>query len=142
LALRQTEIVLDGLKILGVGTDLRIIKTSGDVFLDKPLHQLSGWGVFVAEIDEKMLSGELDLAVHSMKDIPTKRPVELEIAAILKRDSPYDILVSRGGQDLEGLKGEQSLEHPACAGQLSSKEPDRIFTFAVCAETFKPDFES
>jgi len=126
LALRQTEIVLDGLKILGVGTELRIIKTSGDIFLDKPLHQLSGWGVFVAEIDEKMLSGELDLAVHSMKDIPTKRPVELEIAAILKRDSPYDILVSRGGQDLEGLKrgaviGTSSMRRSA---QLKRARPD------------------
>jgi len=124
--LRQTEIVLDGLKILGVGTELRIIKTSGDIFLDKPLHQLSGWGVFVAEIDEKMLSGELDLAVHSMKDIPTKRPAELEIAAILKRDSPYDILVSRGGQDLEGLKrgaiiGTSSMRRSA---QLKRARPD------------------
>jgi len=117
---------LDGLKILGVGTELRIIKTSGDIFLDKPLHQLSGWGVFVAEIDEKMLSGELDLAVHSMKDIPTKRPEELEIAAILKRDSPYDILVSRGGQDLEELKrgaviGTSSMRRSA---QLKRARPD------------------
>jgi len=117
---------LDGLKILGVGTELRIIKTSGDIFLDKPLHQLSGWGVFVAEIDEKMLSGELDLAVHSMKDIPTKRPEELEIAAILKRDSPYDILVSRGGQDLEGLEkgaiiGTSSMRRSA---QLKRARPD------------------
>lgn len=117
---------MDGLKILGVGTELRIIKTSGDIFLDKPLHQLSGWGVFVAEIDEKMLSGELDLAVHSMKDIPTKRPEELEIAAILKRDSPYDILVSQGGQDLEGLKrgaiiGTSSMRRSA---QLKRARPD------------------
>ena len=117
---------MDGLKILGVGTELRIIKTSGDIFLDKPLHQLSGWGVFVAEIDEKMLSGELDLAVHSMKDIPTKRPEELEIAAILKRDSPYDILVSRGGQDLERLKkgaiiGTSSMRRSA---QLKRARPD------------------
>lgn len=117
---------MDGLKILGVGTELRIIKTSGDIFLDKPLHQLSGWGVFVAEIDEKMLSGELDLAVHSMKDIPTKRPEELEIAAILKRDSPYDILVSRGGQDLEELKrgaviGTSSMRRSA---QLKRARPD------------------
>ena len=95
LALRQTEIVVDRLRKLGVDTDLCIVKTSGDVFLDKPLYQLSGWGVFVAEIDDRMLSGEIDLAVHSMKDIPTKRPEELDIAAILKRDSPYDILVTR-----------------------------------------------
>jgi hydroxymethylbilane synthase len=73
-----------------------------------------------------MLSGELDLAVHSMKDIPTKRPAELEIAAILKRDSPYDILVSRGGQDLEGLKegaiiGTSSMRRSA---QLKRARPD------------------
>ena len=82
------------------------MKTSGDVFLDKPLHQLAGFGVFVAEIDERMLSGEIDLAVHSMKDLPTKRPEELTISAILKRDSPYDILLNRNGpaQNLEELK--------------------------------------
>jgi hydroxymethylbilane synthase len=126
LALRQTEIVVDRLKTLGVEAELCIIKTSGDVFLDKPLHQLSGWGVFVAEIDERMLSGELDLAVHSMKDIPTKRPEELVIAAILKRDSPYDILVSRHGQDLEGVKsgaviGTSSMRRSA---QLKRARPD------------------
>lgn len=97
LALRQTEIVLERLKPLGVETELRLVKTSGDVFLDKPLHQISGFGVFVAEIDDRMLSGEIDLAVHSMKDLPTKRPEELTISAILKRDSPHDILVSRYG---------------------------------------------
>jgi hydroxymethylbilane synthase len=126
LALRQTEIVSDRLKTLGVETELCTIKTSGDVFLDKPLHQLSGWGVFVAEIDERMLSGELDLAVHSMKDIPTKRPAELVIAAILKRDSPYDILVSREGLDLEGLRrgavvGTSSMRRSA---QLKRARPD------------------
>ncbi len=126
MALRQTEIVSDRLKTLGVETELCTIKTSGDVFLDKPLHQLSGWGVFVAEIDERMLSGELDLAVHSMKDIPTKRPAELVIAAILKRDSPYDILVSREGLDLEGLRrgavvGTSSMRRSA---QLKRARPD------------------
>lgn len=106
LALRQTEIVLERLRPLGVETELCLVKTSGDVFLDKPLHQISGFGVFVAEIDDRMLSGEIDLAVHSMKDLPTKRPVELAISAVLKRDSPYDILVSKNGSGecLEDLK--------------------------------------
>ena len=78
LALRQTEMVVERLMKLGVETDLRIIKTSGDVFLDKPLHMISGWGVFVAEIDDRMLSGEIDLAVHSMKDMPKQEANELE----------------------------------------------------------------
>jgi len=107
LALRQTQIVQDELLSHGIETQLTLVKTSGDVFLDKPLHQLTGFGVFVAEIDERMLSGEIDLAVHSMKDLPTKRPEELIISAILKRDSPYDIMLCRDGsvKSLEELKG-------------------------------------
>jgi hydroxymethylbilane synthase len=111
---------------LGVETELLKVKTSGDVFLDKPLHQLSGFGVFVAEIDERMLQGEIDLAVHSMKDLPTKRPEQLTISAILKRDSPYDILVSRTGSGPEDLKsgavvGTSSMRRGA---QLRRAMPD------------------
>lgn len=126
LALRQTEIVVDRLREMGVETDICIVRTSGDVFLDKPLYQLSGWGVFVAEIDDRMLSGELDLAVHSMKDIPTKRPEELGIAAILKRDSPYDVLVTRNGLKLDDIPkgaaiGTSSMRR---AAQLKRARPD------------------
>lgn len=87
---------------------------------------ISGWGVFVAEIDERMISGEIDLAVHSMKDIPTKRPESLEISAILKRDSPYDILVSPAGLELDELRedavvGTSSMRRSA---QLRRARPD------------------
>ena len=126
MALRQTQIVVERLQRLGTEIEICKVKTSGDVFLDKPLHQLSGVGVFVAEIDERMLSGEIDLAVHSMKDLPTKRPEELAIAAVLKRDSPFDILVSRSGQCLEDLKeraivGTSSMRRTA---QLYRARPD------------------
>jgi hydroxymethylbilane synthase len=118
--------VVERLQRLGTEIEICKVKTSGDVFLDKPLHQLSGVGVFVAEIDERMLSGEIDLAVHSMKDLPTKRPEELAIAAVLKRDSPFDILVSRSGQRLEDLKeraivGTSSMRRTA---QLYRARPD------------------
>ncbi len=120
--------MLERLRPLGIETEICKVKTSGDVFLDKPLHQLTGFGVFVAEIDERMLSGEIDLAVHSMKDLPTKRPEELTISAILKRDSPYDILLSRRGQGqrLEDLKegaivGTSSMRRMA---QLLRARPD------------------
>ena len=113
---------------MGVETQLTLVKTSGDVFLDKPLHQLTGFGVFVAEIDERMLSGEIDLAVHSMKDLPTKRPEELTISAILKRDSPYDVMLCRDGsvKSLEELKdgaivGTSSMRRTA---QLRRARPD------------------
>lgn len=126
LALRQTEIVLERLNVQGVETELRRVKTSGDIFVDKPLHQLSGFGLFVAEIDDRMLSGEIDLAVHSMKDLPTKRPEQLVISAVLKRDSPYDILVAKDGCSLEDLKegavvGTSSMRR--CA-QLRRARPD------------------
>ena len=118
--------MVERLQRLGTEIEICKVKTSGDVFLDKPLHQLSGVGVFVAEIDERMLSGEIDLAVHSMKDLPTKRPEELAIAAVLKRDSPFDILVSRSGQCLEDLKeraivGTSSMRRTA---QLYRARPD------------------
>jgi hydroxymethylbilane synthase len=126
--MRQTQIVQELLVPLGVETELIKVKTSGDVFLDKPLHQLTGFGVFVAEIDERMLSGEIDLAVHSMKDLPTQRPEELTVSAVLKRDSPYDILMRRNGsaQALEELKegaiiGTSSMRRTA---QLRRARPD------------------
>jgi len=129
---RQTQIVQDKLLSLGIETERILVKTSGDVFLDKPLHQLTGFGVFVAEIDERMLSGEIDLAVHSMKDLPTKRPEELTISAILKRDSPYDILLCRDSSTkcLEELKegavvGTSSMRRTA---QLRRARPDLKIT--------------
>lgn len=117
----------DKLRLLGIESEVRRVKTSGDVFLDKPLHQLTGFGVFVAEIDERMLSGEIDLAVHSMKDLPTKRPEELCISAVLKRDSPYDVLLSNDSvKSLEDLKkgatvGTSSMRRGA---QLLQARPD------------------
>ena len=132
MALRQTEIVQEQLSALGIETQLIKVKTSGDVFLDKPLHQLTGFGVFVAEIDERMLCGEIDLAVHSMKDLPTKRPEDLTVSAVLKRDSPYDILLCRNGpvRSLEELKegavvGTSSMRRTA---QLRRARPDLQIT--------------
>jgi hydroxymethylbilane synthase len=70
------------------------------VVTDRPLHELSnvgGVGAFVREIDEHSLAGDIDIAVHSMKDIPTIRPERLVTAAILKRDPPYDVLITGDG---------------------------------------------
>ncbi|MCD5409372.1 MAG: hydroxymethylbilane synthase [Methanocellales archaeon] len=93
LALAQVETVRSLLRKNGIETELKIIKTCGDVFANRPLHEI-GVGVFVREIDELMLRGEIDAAVHSMKDMPTERPAELSIGAVLHRDSPYDVLIS------------------------------------------------
>jgi hydroxymethylbilane synthase len=103
LALAQADQVAAMLKQHGFDTERKIIKTSGDSFTDRPLHQVPGVGAFVRELDDRMLDGEIDIAVHSMKDIPTERPDELAIAAVLKRDSPLDILLTRDGSTLDEM---------------------------------------
>ena len=103
LALAQANLVKDLLSKNGVSTEIIIIKTSGDTFTDRPLHEVQGFGVFVREIDDSMLAGQIDIAVHSMKDVPTERPSELTIASVMKRDSPYDFLLTRENTKLKDL---------------------------------------
>ncbi len=103
LALAQANLVERLLKENGVETTQLIIKTSGDAFTDRPLHEVAGVGAFVREIDDRMIAGEIDIAVHSMKDLPTIRPPELSIAAVLKRDSPLDVLLTADGSTLDEL---------------------------------------
>lgn len=103
LALAQANLVSGLLLKNGIKTEIKIIKTCGDTFTDRPLHEVQGFGVFVREIDETMLVGDIDIAVHSMKDVPTERPPELTIAAVMRRDSPYDFLLTRDGKQLKDL---------------------------------------
>lgn len=83
--------------------EIRKIKTTGDKILDAPLAKIGGKGLFVKEIEEALLSGEIDLAVHSMKDVPTEIPQGLHIAAICRREDPRDVLISRDGKALINL---------------------------------------
>ncbi|MCL7475296.1 MAG: hydroxymethylbilane synthase [ANME-2 cluster archaeon] len=103
LALAQADKVAAMLKERGFDTRRKIIKTSGDAFTDRPLHEVPGVGAFVRELDDRMLEGEIDIAVHSMKDIPTERPDKLAIAAVLERDSPLDVLLTNDGSTLDEL---------------------------------------
>lgn len=83
--------------------ELRIIKTTGDINLDKPLHEIGGKGVFVTEIEAKLLSYEIDIGVHSMKDMPVVLPDGLTLAKAWKRADPRDVLILRNAQRLEDL---------------------------------------
>jgi len=83
--------------------ELRVIKTSGDRFVDTPIQNLGNKGVFTKEIEDALLRGEVDLAVHSMKDLPTELPPGLVIAAVPKREDPRDVLVTRGRNRLADL---------------------------------------
>jgi len=92
LALIQAEAVKSLLAKNDVESKLIIVQTSGDSFTDKPFRD-AGVGAFVREIDDRMLAGDIDVAVHSMKDVPTKRPKEICICAVLPRAAPYDVLI-------------------------------------------------
>jgi len=93
LALAQAERVASLLRDCGTASEIVIITTKGDTVDGVPLHEIGGQGVFVRALDDAIIDGTIDAAVHSMKDIPAKRPDGLRTCAILKRDSPADFLV-------------------------------------------------
>ena len=96
LALWQAEHVAACLReaVPGLRTELVKMTTRGDKMLDAPLAKVGGKGLFVKELEQGMLDGEADIAVHSMKDVPIEFPMGLRLAAILKREDPRDALVS------------------------------------------------
>ncbi|MEW6234366.1 MAG: hydroxymethylbilane synthase [Candidatus Omnitrophota bacterium] len=112
LALWQAERVKSLLeaKRPGAVIELVIIQTSGDKILDKPLVQIGGKGVFTKEIEESLIDGAVDFAVHSFKDLPTIQPPELAIVSIPERDSPFDAILSRSAANLRDLS-----PHPVIA---------------------------
>jgi len=128
LALWQAEWVHARLRELEpeLAVSLKRIKTTGDKILDTPLASIGGKGLFVKEIEEALLRGEIDLAVHSMKDVPTRLPAGLEILAIPEREDPRDVLITRNKVSLARLVpgsriGTSSLRRQA---QLLHYRPD------------------
>lgn len=128
LALWQANWVKSELERLhtGVTCELLVIKTKGDKILDVPLAKVGGKGLFVKEIEEALLDGRIDLAVHSMKDMPADLPEGLKIGAIPEREDPRDALISKNGLNFEALPqgarvGTSSLRR---AAQLLAKRPD------------------
>ena len=95
LALWQAHHIAASLQALDVETRLEIIKTTGDKITDVPLAQVGGKGLFTKEIEDALLAGTIDLAVHSLKDMPTALPAGLTLAAIPAREDPRDALIGR-----------------------------------------------
>jgi hydroxymethylbilane synthase len=85
------------------------IRTTGDKIQDRPLADAGGKGLFVKEIEEALLSGEADIAVHSMKDMPAVQPLGLIIAAVLERETPHDVFLGREGERFAQLKPKAKL---------------------------------
>lgn len=128
LALWQANFIKSEIKSLfpDLNVELNIIKTTGDSITDRPLALVGGKGLFVKEIENALLNNEIDLAVHSMKDMPGELPEGLHIGAIPKRANPFDVLISRDGSLFKDYKkgakiGTSSLRR---ASQLKHLRPD------------------
>lgn len=136
LAVWQAEHVAAALKSTGHATEIIFIKTEGDLVLDTPLPLMGGKGVFTKALDDALLEHRIDIAVHSHKDIPTKLPEGLTIAAVFEREDPRDVLVMREGHPLsaeafmnadhgEGLIATSSVRR---AGQWLHRFPQHTTT--------------
>ena len=140
LALWQAEWVRAQLREIHneLTVELVTIKTTGDKILDVPLAQVGGKGLFVKEIEEALLDGKADLAVHSVKDMPAELPKGLQLSVMPAREDPRDVLVSRNGFTLDQLPprariGTSSLRRSA---QLLNLRPDlRIETMRGNVDT-------
>jgi hydroxymethylbilane synthase len=128
LALWQAEHVRTRLQALhpGLAVELVTLSTQGDRVLDSPLAKIGGKGLFVKELEQGMLEGTADIAVHSMKDVPAELPVGLEIRVILEREDPRDAFVSSSFTDIAALPqgarvGTSSLRRQC---QLRATRPD------------------
>ena len=110
--------------------ELRIITTSGDRVRDKPLRDFGGKGLFTKEIDEDLLGHKVDLAVHSMKDLPTVLPSGISVAAVLPRGDVRDAFISRQGHSLVALPpgavvGSSSLRRQGASRRMPRCQPRR-----------------
>ena len=99
LAQWQANHVAEQLQAIGYNTELVHIVSEGDKVLDTPLPLMGGKGVFTKALDDALINGEIDIAVHSFKDIPTELPEGIAIGAILERENPADVIVCRNGID-------------------------------------------
>ena len=107
LALWQAHTVQKKLNDLGYKTEIIAVKSQGDIILDKPLYELGITGIFTKTLDIAMINGQVDIAVHSMKDVPTALPIGIVQAAVLERANTLDILVHKG--NLNFLEGNATI---------------------------------
>ena len=132
LALAQTELLIVALSSThkqfekAYSVETSIIKTSGDKTRYQVLADIGGKGMFTKEIDEALLSGKIDLAVHSLKDVPTQIPHELEIICVLERENPCDALIGNGLSNISALPNGSRVgtSSPRRRAQLLYLRPD------------------
>jgi hydroxymethylbilane synthase len=130
--MRQTGLVIDALRqhAPAVRYEVVVIRTHGDETADRDASQLEGQGVFVRRIEESLLAGAIDVAVHSFKDLPSRSAPGLILAALPPREDPRDVLVARDGQRLDDLApgARGGTGSPRRRALLLALRPDLIVT--------------
>ncbi|MFA6946985.1 MAG: hydroxymethylbilane synthase, partial [Pedobacter sp.] len=132
LALWQANFIKDRLAETGIDSELKIIKTQGDKILNLSFDKLEGKGFFTKELEEELLNGTIDLAVHSHKDLPTTNPEGLIIAAVSEREDPAELLVIL--KDCVDLQQKLSVKFGGMVGTSSNRRKAQLLAV-------RPDFE-
>jgi hydroxymethylbilane synthase len=132
LALWQANFVKDSLAEIGVNAELKIIKTQGDRILNLGFDKLEGKGFFTKELEEELLAGTIDIAVHSHKDLPTENPPGLIIAAVSEREDPSELLLIL--KDCVDVHQKLSLKFGAIVGTSSNRRKAQLLAY-------RPDLE-
>ncbi|WP_214071289.1 hydroxymethylbilane synthase [Mucilaginibacter sp. dw_454] len=132
LALWQANFVKDSLAKAGINAELKIIKTQGDRILNLSFDKLEGKGFFTKELEEELLAGTIDLAVHSHKDLPTENPPGLIIAAVSEREDPSELLLIL--KDCVDVKQKLSVKYGAIVGTSSNRRKAQLLAY-------RPDLE-
>ncbi len=132
LALWQANYVKDKLAEINVKAELKVIKTQGDSILNLRLDKLEGKGFFTKELEEHLLEGSVDLAVHSHKDLPTKNPEGLIIAAVSTREDPSELILIL--KDCVDSSKKLSIKHNGTVGTSSNRRQSQLFAV-------RPDLE-
>lgn len=146
LALWQTNFVREKLKKLfpKINLEIKIIKTTGDKMLDVALAKIGDKGLFTREIETALLSGEIDLAVHSLKDLQTVQPKGLIISTVSKREMPNDVLISKKHASIDDLPPGAKVATGSLRrkSQLLNRRPDlQIFEIRGNVPTRLKKFE-
>jgi len=132
LALWQANFVKDSLAENNITAELKIIKTQGDRILNLSFDKLEGKGFFTKELEEELLAGTIDLAVHSHKDLPTENPAGLIIAAVSEREDPSELLLIL--KDCVDVRQKMSLKYGAIVGTSSNRRKAQLLAY-------RPDLE-
>ncbi|MES2427366.1 MAG: hydroxymethylbilane synthase [Bacteroidota bacterium] len=132
LALWQANFIKDSLAKVNIQAELKIIKTQGDRLLNLSFDKLEGKGFFTKELEEELLAGTIDLAVHSHKDLPTENPPGLIIAAVSEREDPSELLLIL--KDCVDVKQKLSVKYGAIVGTSSNRRKAQLLAY-------RPDLE-